>query len=79
MITVNKLATVRELPSGWLWKERGNVYKTASAVLKAFRKEDSTAATGSKVCVIRITNWEPTTIAGTMILRAITTIKGESK
>jgi hypothetical protein len=71
MRAIRKTATIRELPSGWLWKEHGRIYKTAGAVLKAFKREDSKISLGSDFFIIRVTNWEPTTGAGLKILKAI--------
>lgn len=65
------IATVSELPTGWLWRERGKVYKSAGAVAKAMKRENNNAVRRGLKKVIRQVNWIPRTAMGTKIIRAI--------
>jgi len=64
--------TIRELPSGWLWKERGTLFKTAQSAITALRKEDRLAVANGKSIVMRSTNWETTSPAGKKIVSFLT-------
>lgn len=66
--------TIRELPCGWLWKERGVVFKTAQSAIKALQKEDRKSVSNTKSGVIRTTNWETTSVAGKKIVEFLTSI-----
>jgi hypothetical protein len=69
---IRKSATIRELPTGWLAKERGTTYKTAHAALQAARREDRAITRDMpSAAVVRIMNWEPTTSAGRSIVLAL--------
>jgi hypothetical protein len=69
---IRKSTTIRELPTGWLAKERGTTYKTAHAALQATRREDRAITRGMpSSAVVRIINWEPTTSAGRSIILAL--------
>ena len=63
---------IRELPSGWLWKERGTLFKTANSAIKTLKKEDRKLITAGNLLVIRKTNWETTSKAGEIIIRFLT-------
>ena len=65
-------STIRELPSGWLWKERGTLFKTASSAIKTLRLEDRELVASGKLLVIRKTNWETTSNAGRKIIQFLT-------
>lgn len=64
--------TIRELPHGWLWKERGTLFKTAKSVITALKKEDRQAIASGKNVVIRLTSWETTSTAGKKIVGFLT-------
>jgi hypothetical protein len=64
--------TIRELPSGWLWKERGTLFKTANSAIKTLKKEDGELISAGNLIVIRKTNWETTSKAGQKIIRFLT-------
>jgi hypothetical protein len=69
---IRKSATIRELPTGWLAKERGTAYKTAHAALQAARREDRAITRDMpSAAVVRTINWEPTTNAGRSIVLAL--------
>jgi hypothetical protein len=69
---IRKTTTIRELPAGWLAKERGMTYKTAHAALQATRREDRRIARDiPEAAVVRFINWEPTTSAGRSIILAL--------
>jgi hypothetical protein len=69
---IRKSATIRELPTGWLAKERGATYKTAHAALQATRREDRAITRGMpSSAVVRIINWEPTTAVGRSVVLAL--------
>lgn len=65
------IATVSETPKGWLWRERGKVYPSATAVAKAMKRESDLAVRRGLSAVIRQVSWIPTTFTGTKIVRAI--------
>jgi hypothetical protein len=69
---IRKTTTIRELPTGWLAKERGTTYKTAHAALQATRREDRRITRDiPEAAVVRFINWEPTTSAGRSIILAL--------
>jgi hypothetical protein len=69
---IRRTVTIRELPIGWLAKERGTTYKTAHAALQAARREDRAITRDMpSAAVVRIINWEPTTNAGRSIVLAL--------
>jgi hypothetical protein len=69
---IRKLTTIRELPTGWLAKERGATYKTAHAALQATRREDRAIIRGMpSSAVVRVINWEPTTAVGRSIVLSL--------
>jgi hypothetical protein len=69
---IRKSTTIRELPTGWLAKERGTTYKTAHAALQATCREDRAITRDlPSSAVIRIINWEPTTNAGRSVVLAL--------
>lgn len=65
------IATVSETPKGWLWRERGEIYPSATAVAKAMKRESDMAVKRGLSAVIRQVSWIPTTSTGTKIVRAI--------
>jgi hypothetical protein len=65
-------STIRELPSGWLWKERGTLFRTASSAIKTLKKEERMLVAAGNLFVIRKTNWETTSKAGQRIIRFLT-------
>ena len=71
-MTIRKSITIRELPTGWLAKERGTTYKTAHGALLATRREDRAIARDiPSAAVVRLINWEPTTSAGRTVVLAL--------
>jgi hypothetical protein len=69
---IRKSTTIRELPNGWLAKERGTIYKTAHAAFKATCREDRAIARDvPSAAVVRSISWEPTTNAGRSIILAL--------
>lgn len=71
-MTIRKSITIRELPSGWLAKERGTTYKTAHAALQAIRREHRGIASGiPSAAVVGVITWEPTTNVGRSIVAAL--------
>lgn len=69
--TYKATATVAEMPQGWLWRERGKIYKSAGAVVKAMQKESNLTVKRGMSAVIRQISWVPSTPAGTRIVKAI--------
>ena len=63
--------TLLELPTGWLHREWGVVYATATAAHRALKRHEAKLVKdGIKVVVSRRT-WEPTTPTGALIVRAL--------
>jgi hypothetical protein len=63
--------TISETPRGWLWRERGRMFKTAGEASKAIQRENAMAVRKGVSAVIREISWLPITSHGTAIVRAI--------
>lgn len=62
--------TIAETPRGWLWKEHGRYYKTASGAQRAARRYSRQRAETRGFDILRIT-WEPSTWMGRLIAKAL--------
>ena len=73
-MTVRKVHhTIRELPTGWLHKEWGRTYRTATHANRAMdRYEREIVNRGGADAVVSDRAWEPTTAVGYAIARAVT-------
>lgn len=63
--------TLRELPNGWLHKEWGRIYKTASSANRALNAHERHVSQGASVSVVSIRDWQPATAAGRAAVAAV--------
>ena len=68
--------TLLELPTGWLHKEWGVVYATATAARRALKHYETKLVKDGIEIVVSQRSWEPTTPTGTLIVRALEDLQG---
>jgi len=61
---------IKETKRGWLDKDSGHIFKTASHVLHAAKAESKRNANGNELGMVSI-EWESTTTIGAAVVRAI--------